>query len=51
MRQHTRLNRTLIGVSSAVRAINEEIDLAARSDAKVLITGETGVGKGGHRHD
>ena len=35
----------LIGVSSAVRAINDEIDLAARSDAKVLITGETGVGK------
>jgi transcriptional regulator with GAF, ATPase, and Fis domain len=35
----------LIGVSRAVRDINEDIDLAARSDAKVLITGETGVGK------
>jgi transcriptional regulator with GAF, ATPase, and Fis domain len=35
----------LIGASGAVRTINEEIDLAARSDAKVLITGETGVGK------
>jgi transcriptional regulator with GAF, ATPase, and Fis domain len=35
----------LIGVSRAVRSINEEVDLAARSDAKVLITGETGVGK------
>jgi transcriptional regulator with GAF, ATPase, and Fis domain len=35
----------LIGASRAVRTINDEIDLAARSDAKVLITGETGVGK------
>ena len=35
----------LIGASRAVRTINEDIDLAARSDAKVLITGETGVGK------
>ncbi len=34
-----------IGVSGAARAINEEIGLAARSDAKVLITGESGVGK------
>jgi transcriptional regulator with GAF, ATPase, and Fis domain len=35
----------LIGTSAAVRAIDEDINLAARSDAKVLITGETGVGK------
>jgi DNA-binding NtrC family response regulator len=35
----------LIGVSAASRAIEEEIDCAARSDAKVLITGESGVGK------
>jgi transcriptional regulator with GAF, ATPase, and Fis domain len=36
---------SLIGVSNVVKAVNEEIDLAARSDAKVLVTGETGVGK------
>ena len=35
----------LIGRSEAIRALEGEIDLAARSDAKVLITGETGVGK------
>ena len=35
----------LIGVSAASRALEEEIDYAARSDAKVLITGESGVGK------
>jgi transcriptional regulator with GAF, ATPase, and Fis domain len=34
-----------IGTSSATRAIRDEIAFAARSDAKVLITGETGVGK------
>jgi transcriptional regulator with GAF, ATPase, and Fis domain len=35
----------LIGQSDAIRAIEYEVDCAARSDAKVLITGETGVGK------
>jgi DNA-binding NtrC family response regulator len=35
----------LIGVSTATRGLEEEIDYAARSDAKVLITGESGVGK------
>ena len=35
----------LIGRSHAIREIEREIDCAARSDAKVLITGETGVGK------
>jgi two-component system NtrC family response regulator len=35
----------LIGNSHATRALYDEIDLAARSDARVLITGETGVGK------
>jgi transcriptional regulator with GAF, ATPase, and Fis domain len=36
---------TLIGRSEAMRAIEADIECAARSDAKVLITGETGVGK------
>src|SRR5262245_19120680 len=35
----------LIGESSSARALDEHLRLAARSDAKVLITGESGVGK------
>ncbi len=35
----------LVGRSDAIQAIEADIDCAARSDAKVLITGETGVGK------
>lgn len=35
----------LIGESEAVRRVESELDFAARSDAKVLLTGETGVGK------
>jgi transcriptional regulator with GAF, ATPase, and Fis domain len=35
----------LVGCSKAIRAIESEVDCAARSDASVLITGETGVGK------
>ena len=35
----------LIGRSDVVRAIERDIETAARSDAKVLITGETGTGK------
>src|SRR3954471_9563637 len=35
----------LVGRSEAIRAIKADIDCAARADAKVLITGETGVGK------
>ncbi len=35
----------MVGVSAAIRGIEEEIDHAARSDAKVLVTGESGVGK------
>jgi transcriptional regulator with PAS, ATPase and Fis domain len=34
-----------IGSSNATRVIREEIDYASKSDAKVLITGESGVGK------
>jgi transcriptional regulator with PAS, ATPase and Fis domain len=35
----------LIGQSSAIRELREELQYAARSDAKILITGESGVGK------
>jgi len=35
----------LIGVSSATRRVLEDVDCAASTDAKVLITGESGVGK------
>ena len=35
----------LIGRSAAIQTLEAEIDSASRSDAKVLITGETGVGK------
>jgi DNA-binding NtrC family response regulator len=35
----------LVGSSAATRALDEDITAASRSDAKVLITGESGVGK------
>src|SRR5262245_39565851 len=35
----------MVGVSAAIRSVEKEIEHAARSDAKVLITGESGVGK------
>jgi two-component system, NtrC family, response regulator AtoC len=35
----------LVGVSSATRRVLEDVDCAATTDAKVLITGESGVGK------
>ena len=37
--------RRFVGISVAAREIEQEIEIAARSDAKVLITGESGVGK------
>ena len=37
--------RHLIGDSPVMRELSEEIDRVARSDAKVLLTGESGVGK------
>ncbi|HMF61950.1 MAG TPA: sigma-54 dependent transcriptional regulator [Vicinamibacterales bacterium] len=36
---------TLVGASPAMKALQEEICYAARCDAKVLITGESGAGK------
>jgi DNA-binding NtrC family response regulator len=36
---------TLVGVSAAIRCVEEEIQHAARCDAKILVTGESGVGK------
>src|SRR5436305_7461416 len=36
---------SLIGASSSIRALAEEIRYAARTASKVLITGESGVGK------
>jgi two-component system, NtrC family, response regulator AtoC len=38
-------NLTMLGVSAAIRSVEEEVDYASRSGAKVLITGESGVGK------
>jgi DNA-binding NtrC family response regulator len=35
----------MVGISAAIRAVEEEIHHASRCDAKVLITGESGVGK------
>ena len=35
----------LIGTSVAIRRVREDISYASRADAKVLITGESGVGK------
>jgi two-component system response regulator AtoC len=38
-------NGQLIGTSAAIVELSQEIERIARSDAKVLITGESGVGK------
>jgi DNA-binding NtrC family response regulator len=37
--------RQFLGGSAATEALRRDIELAARSDAKVLVSGETGVGK------
>jgi DNA-binding NtrC family response regulator len=41
----SRLGPPLIGESAAVETLRADVELAARSTAKVLITGETGTGK------
>src|SRR3954462_4947341 len=38
-------NEQLIGTSGVIAELSQEIDRIAKSDAKVLITGESGVGK------
>jgi DNA-binding NtrC family response regulator len=43
--QPPRASHTLVGESDAIRAVREQIALAARSSSNVLITGESGVGK------
>ena len=35
----------MIGTSAAITELKEEVERVARSDAKVLITGESGSGK------
>jgi len=35
----------MLGASAAIRGVEEEVEYAARSGAKILITGESGVGK------
>jgi transcriptional regulator with PAS, ATPase and Fis domain len=41
----TEIAESLLGTGTAIRAIECDIEQAARSDAKVLVTGESGVGK------
>jgi anaerobic nitric oxide reductase transcription regulator len=41
----TEVAPALVGESDAIAHLRTEIDVAARSDAKVMIVGETGVGK------
>src|SRR5918999_1052463 len=43
--RHDVSGESLIGTSAASRYLEQEISDAARSDAKVLLTGESGVGK------
>ena len=38
-------HRHLVGTSEAIRLVAAEVECAARTDAKVLLTGESGVGK------
>jgi DNA-binding NtrC family response regulator len=42
---HQHRDEPLVGTSAAIRTVIEDIGYAASTDAKVLITGESGVGK------
>ena len=43
--QRTKPVAVLIGESAAIQSLRQEVDAAARTDAKVLVLGETGAGK------
>jgi anaerobic nitric oxide reductase transcription regulator len=45
MNKHEQQSGQLIGESAVMKELCEEIERVARSDAKVLVTGESGVGK------
>src|SRR5438067_8233294 len=45
IRDASERGESLVGLGTAIRAIESEMEYAARSDAKVLITGASGVGK------
>jgi transcriptional regulator with GAF, ATPase, and Fis domain len=45
VRQNGVMHQPLVGSSEAMHAVLADVESAARSDAKVLLTGETGVGK------
>ena len=42
---HQHRDAQLVGTSVAIRTVLEDVGYAASTDAKVLITGESGVGK------
>src|SRR5262249_38651582 len=42
---HERAGSEILGVSEAIARVRSEVDLLARSELTVLVTGETGVGK------
>jgi transcriptional regulator with GAF, ATPase, and Fis domain len=45
VRQNGAMQQPLVGSSDAMLVVLSDVESAARSDAKVLLTGETGVGK------
>jgi transcriptional regulator of aromatic amino acid metabolism len=45
VRQNGAMQQPLVGSSDAMHVVLSDVESAARSDAKVLLTGETGVGK------
>ncbi len=45
LKERLQTRNRLIGKSAAIRALRNQIGAAARTDARVLLTGETGTGK------